>query len=195
MLLSFVGMSGCGKSFWSSKLEQELEYKAYCCDELIFNKIFAKQSTNPEKELANWLGEPDSPRYSSREKEYLEAENDVMLELLSNVTSPSIIDSTGSVIYLPSETLELLKKNTTVVLLDADEEHLNKLIQTYLSDPKPIIWESHYSASAENSFPSLLRHRRTQYQRLADVTLEFCTHRSKLKSSNEFIDEVSQHTR
>lgn len=35
MIISFIGMSGMGKSAWSSKLEKEKGFKRYCCDNFI----------------------------------------------------------------------------------------------------------------------------------------------------------------
>ena len=151
MIFSFIGMSGVGKSFWSNRLEKEKGYQKYSCDELIEKELSPEltllgyKGTNG---LSRWMGQPYDERYSANSRRYLELEAKVLGNSLKEIENSKnkniVVDTTGSVVYLPPELLRKLKQLTKVVYLETPEFVVKKMINLYLADPKPVIWGNLY---------------------------------------------------
>lgn len=205
MILSLIGMSNAGKSYWAKRLEVEQGYTRFCCDDLIARELQVRyphsRLTNVD-DLAIWMGMPYEVEYREREAAYLQAEETVLEEILENVESESaVIDTTGSVIYLPDHLLDRLRHISTVVYLSTSDDHLTQMIETFFSNPKPLVWgqvwnlesgESH-EASLMRCYPELLRWRRTRYEALADVTVAHERRRDLTYSTEDFLHDVLQH--
>ncbi|MGH7238463.1 MAG: hypothetical protein ACREHG_00195 [Candidatus Saccharimonadales bacterium] len=67
MIISLIGTSGVGKTYWSSRLEKEADYERICCDELIGKKLAEKVSelkfATDAQSIAKWRGLPYEPKY------------------------------------------------------------------------------------------------------------------------------------
>jgi len=193
-IYSFVGMSGVGKSHWSKKLA-ELGYDIYSIDDLIAQKLqklikkfsitndinYSKSNVG---DLAKWMGFPDDERYKQNSKKYLEMESKVVQSVLNKALKSkknTIIDTTGSVIYINKNVLKALKKSTNVVYFDSPASHLKSMFEEFKRNPKPIIWGNIYKPlRGEKEEKALLRcykelidFRIKHYERLADITIPY----------------------
>lgn len=183
MVLTFIGFSGCGKSHLAQLFASELGWKHFCCDSLI-EELLGPELDQSEaagtRRVAHWLGVPSSDGFLSRQSKYLAAEQQVMEEICREIShlgsdEQAIVDTTGSVIYMPQKILDSLRASSTLVYLripPADEE---RMYQQYILDPKPLVWLDAYSQNAgqslaqalKTSYPVLLHQRAKSYARWA----------------------------
>ena len=203
MHLSLIGMSGTGKSHWSSRLGQ-LGFKLFCCDELIARRLKRELSTANGKMLSmgEWMGFPYEARYGQREAQYLHYEVEVLSEILDFLEfDPAadqqniIIDTTGSVIYAGQALLKRLQRLTTMVYLDTPPQVQQKMRSAYVANPPPVLWRDKFSKSPgetdqqalARSYPELLAARTREYKNLAEVTLDYYLLRQKGFSVEDFL--------
>ncbi len=188
MIFSFIGMAGVGKSFWSNRLEKEKGYQKYSCDELIEKELSPELTLLGYKGvngLSHWMGQPYDERYSANSRRYLELEAKVLGNILREIENSKnkniVVDTTGSVVYLPPELLWKLKQLTKVVYLETPEFVVEKMINLYLVDPKPVIWGNLYKPlsgedkieTLKRCYPELLKYRINLYNKLADVKVDY----------------------
>jgi aspartokinase/homoserine dehydrogenase 1 len=194
--LSFIGMSNVGKSYWSEKLaslnysDEQKTFTQFSCDDLIEAKIKPELDAlgfQGIADMAKWMGHPHEDRFAAAEARYLELESQVLSEVLSfskpskDSSKGAIIDTTGSVIYLPENQLKQLKENSLVVYLKSPLDQIQNMIQQFFEHPKPIVWGDAFNKSTDQnntqalqvSYPKLLEYRLKEYEKLADVTLEY----------------------
>jgi shikimate kinase len=203
MILSFIGMSGSGKSHWSKKL-QEKGFKRFCCDDLIEEKLrdeFKRIGFSGIQDVAKWMGQPFDPQHKRSSKKYLQFENEVLKEILdqieNNVHKDVVIDTTGSVIYTGKDRLERLIQQTKIIYFDTPDSVKTTMYKLYLKDPKPVIWGRKFKISKDesqmealaNCYPQLLAYRSKKYQNLAHKTLAYRILRDK-NFSTEMLLEV-----
>jgi shikimate kinase len=183
--LSLIGMSGSGKSHWAKNLNA-LGCPTVCCDDQIEARlapILKKGGYQGINGVAAWMGWPDSPTYAEREAEYLREEIAALDELLTALEKDPrremVIDTTGSVICTGNHILHRLRKLTTVVYLAASDEEVALLIERYLRDPKPVLWQGVFQRrpgetpqhTVVRCYPLLIAARRRSYEALAHITL------------------------
>lgn len=196
-IITLIGMSGSGKSYWSKKLETQGFFRV-CIDDEIEKKlapVLAKNGYRGIRDVAKWLGEPYEPQFKRNQKEYLRYEQEVMEEVIAQTLNPRgfkifssniVIDTTGSVIYTGKKVCGMLRKQSTVVYLDTPREVQDAMLKLYLDDPKPVLWGNQFNRRAgENAkdalarfYPKLLAWRSRQYKKYADVTLDYYKLRS-----------------
>jgi shikimate kinase len=179
--LALVGMSGAGKSFWARHLAL-LGYRATSCDDRIeaaLAPVLQAGNFQGIHGVAAWMGWPDRETYAERESRYLAEENAVLDEALTglekNPASELILDTTGSVIYCGNHLLHRLRKQMTVVYLEASAAERELLVRRYLEDPKPVLWRGAFQAKAGESsndtvsrcYPMLAEARRRSYETLS----------------------------
>jgi shikimate kinase len=183
--LSLIGMSGSGKSHWTQKLGA-LGFPTVSCDDQIESRlapVLQAGGFSGINGVAAWMGWPDSPTYAEREAQYLAEEIAVLDEVLSGLEKDPkrdlILDTTGSVIATGNHTLHRLRRQTTVVYLAASEDEVHLLVQRYLSDPKPVLWQGAFQSlrgelprqTVVRCYPHLIAARCHSYEALAHVTL------------------------
>ena len=86
MRITLIGMSGCGKTYWSKAFARQ-GFKLLCCDDLISEKL-RSVLTRPDGsvlDLGHWMGFPYESRYENRERKYLELETAVLQEILTDL--------------------------------------------------------------------------------------------------------------
>ncbi len=187
--LCLIGMSGVGKSFWAEKFHAK-DYQVVSCDQLICEHILQKIDSNEKiiSCLGTWLGFPWQAGFNQREAIYLDLENEYMFDLSSKISElPTLLDSTGSLIYCSSKTLHQVKSNFLVIYLKLSSEQTEKIISSYSSNPRPILWNNHFpkeldtptALEIKQQLKLLINERETRYQDLADLTilneeLQFC---------------------
>lgn len=201
--LCLIGMSNCGKSHWASRLHNDLEFKLVCVDDHI-EKQLANQLSHAGyvgiDGLAAWMGFPSDNTFASRQAEYLNAEEQITAAAADTppASGNSVIDTTGSVVYLSSNTREKLCSNCLVIHLEASDDLLTEMIDNYFLTPKPVVWGDTFnrmeSESPEDAlrrcYPTLLRERRERYAKMAHVTVPAATSLSRKLNVHGFVDEV-----
>lgn len=203
--LALIGMSGAGKSYWSHKLET-LGYQRIGCDDRIAERLQAQldASGSSTRRMADWMGLPFDPGYAEAERQYMDCEVAVTEELCEHLEhtpaeQPVVIDTTGSVVYVGDALLRRLKSLATLVYLSTPPESSEQLYETFLNDPKPMIWQGRFSphagesneATLARSLPELLESRRRDYSALADRHLDSQTLRRPGLEAQDFLRLLS----
>ena len=179
--LCLIGMSGVGKSFWAERFKS-IGYTSVSCDQLICEEIIKKIEgyDNIINCLGTWLGFPWEEGFAERESKYLNLENKFMAEFAkSPYSSPTLLDSTGSLIYCSKETIEELEKEFILVYLKSSAQQVRDLIQNYCKSPRPILWNKTFPSEIKNPTPrqleenltKLINQRQKLYQAISDVTI------------------------
>ena len=205
--LSLIGMSGAGKSYWSKKMEEK-GFRWYNCDEMIAERLGPELPGIGKStlKLAKWMGQPFSEGYIEAEKLYLELEEAVVeqicyeLEKATDINSPVVVDTTGSLIYLQKKLLNRLRALTKMVHLRLPEEKHEQLFENFINDPKPVIWEGKFKPrngeTSQNAlrrcYKELLSYRNERYSLIADYVLDFSFHHSPNREVDELLDMMER---
>jgi shikimate kinase len=128
------------------------------------------------------MGMPWTDGHFEREAAYLALEADLTAVALERATGPErhVIDTTGSVVHLPSSLQQRLHALATVVYLDAGPDAAAALLARYLREPKPVIWGDAWAprggeapeATLARCYPELLARRDRLYRALAHHVLD-----------------------
>jgi shikimate kinase len=203
-ILCLIGMSGSGKTFWSKRLAQA-GYRVISCDGRIEQKLRTDLDLGGQRgieSVAAWMGWPDSATYREREKKYLECETTVMKEILAELEIAGdekiVVDSTGSVVYTGDEICQRLRQLATVIYLEASPAEQAMLIDRYLKDPKPVLWEEHFVPkagekgrdTAARCYPKLIEYRGARYETYAHHILPVAALSDPETSSQDFLDLI-----
>jgi len=174
--LAFVGMSNGGKSYRSRILHQEAGFLWYHVDEEIQKALgFADMN-----EISRWLGYPSDEQYPVRERQYLELEDRFTRNASMQTNGRNLVfDTTGSVVHLTPDTLEVLRRNCLIVHLDVGESSLRQMTGRFFANPKPVAWCGYYEerpgdsteSALRRSYPTLLSERLKKYRALAHITI------------------------
>jgi len=100
--LCFIGMSNIGKSYSSELLRDKFNFNYYEVDGEIQKVIGASGMTD----ASSWMGYPYEDKYAANEKSYLDLEVEKTGLDLTRVSGNLVMDTTGSVIYLPESTFK-----------------------------------------------------------------------------------------
>lgn len=188
-VLSLVGMSGVGKSHWASRLETRGWVRLGCDDAIareLSSLVELRADEEPVHALGRWMGMPWTPGHRERERAYLELEARVTSDALSRAVELShagrdvVVDCTGSVVYLPREVRDELRRTTEVVHLRVPDARHAAMLARYLAEPKPVVWDGLFAAQEGESetdalarlYPALLALREQRYAALAHRSLD-----------------------
>lgn len=191
LVLAFVGMSNCGKSWSARRLASEQGWEHLDCDSEIkkaLNPIleaggFTGPGIKDTEALAAWMGQPGDRDFREREKEYLELEEYKMREILAEVRGENqakntVVDTTGSVVHLAADIREELGQRATVVLFDITPDMEAEMYESYIAQPKPVVWGPSFDGvrvgesraeARQRCYPNLLAKRQKLYRQMADV--------------------------
>lgn len=187
LVLTLIGMSNIGKSYWSKRLE-ETGFKHIDCDGRIENKLrqrSAEIKNNGPAGLAEWMGYPYEERFKKTQAEYLNTEREVMMEIIDEleqgVTENIAIDTSGSFIYTGEAPQEGIRKNSLIVYIKAPKEMREKMFKKFIEHPKPVIWGKIYTKKENESemdalarcYPDLLDYRFKLYEECADISIPY----------------------
>jgi shikimate kinase len=212
-VLTFIGMSGVGKSYWAEKF-REIGYKTFNVDDLIqeklgdlINEVEADKNVKFEEtkvgDLAKWMGFPGDKRYPGNAKKYLKLETKITEAVLKQAIKSgqdTIIDTTGSVIYTDKKIQTLLRKHSKVVFFDTTKQNLKEMFEVFCKVPKPIIWGNIYKAkkgepedkTLARCYQELLNSRIKKYKKLAHIALPYkFTHTPNLDTA-KFIKKINK---
>lgn len=182
LAICFVGMSNCGKSHWSRVLQSDRSFHVLSVDEEI------ELAVEPELKalgysgiegLAGWMGFPSDERFSKNQATYLAHEETITAAARPISGSNSILDTTGSVVYLTEQTIARIRDDYLVVHLEASDDMLEVMTESYFETPKPVVWGDAYqpmdgetpNESLRRCYPWLLRERRERYDKMCHVTI------------------------
>jgi shikimate kinase len=198
--VSLVGMSGVGKSYLGKRAAAEAGFARVSCDEDIMGYLGFKDMDK----MAAWLGQPHSPGFKDRERQYLLLEELSLFTVLGRLKGNSfdrnlIIDATGSVVHTNPKVRERLGSLTTIVALVASEEHDETMYRQYLAEPKPVVWSDLWAprygedneAALVRCYPELSAYRRELYREMAHVCVPMKVSRG-FADSQEFLTYVQE---
>ena len=207
--LALIGMSGAGKSYWSSKLINQ-GFHSFCCDDLIEKKLeeFLWLPNGKKLSMAQWMGHPYEPQYIQAEQNYLEFEMEMMESICSFLREDVyqgknvVVDTTGSFIYTGETLIGCLKEITTIVYLKAQLGSIKTMYETFLRDPKPVLWQGRFNKQPQESnqeallrcYPELLRSRQREYERYADVVIDFETLHKRGFGVKGFLETIQKNS-
>lgn len=185
--LALIGMSGVGKSHWS-RLLAEAGWSHLDCDARIAQRLGEIVSPNPGESpvhaLGRWMGMPWSAGYAVAVKEYLRLEEEVTAaaldEALAKADGNTVLDTTGSVIYLSPALLAKLHASCRVVYLALPDDAIDAMLLRFLKEPKPLVWGDAWAPKAgekpDDALPRCYAHllagRAARYEKLAHVMLD-----------------------
>ncbi len=201
MIISLIGMSNSGKTYWSKKLEKEKNFKRFSCDDLIEEKLkkVLKGST-----MSEWMGQPYEDRYKKNSAIYLSLEIKTMNEILSYIEDNShkneniVVDTTGSVIYTDKKIMEMLKKHTKILYIDTPKKVKTEIMRLYFENPKPVFWGKSFNIQNGETNEEALRRcyhlflefRCKEYKKHADATINFYELRSPLFDAGMLLKKI-----
>lgn len=187
MILSLIGMSNAGKSYWSKLLEGD-GFKRFGVDDAIDEWLLTSYEIGSKK----W------------EEECLRRERETMQNILSQVENEDqhvVIDTPGSIIYLDPVVRDELQERSVMVYLEISPEAQAEMIERYFQYPKAVIWGEHFLPRAGETteqtirrcYPALLAWRTQRYRELADVVIPYHTHRNPAWTTDDFLNALLQH--
>ena len=172
--IAFVGMSNIGKSLRARQLELDKNFERVAVDEQILQFLNFKNFD----EISRWLGFPFDENFFAHQKKYLAAEKK-FTEKNYFPKKNFVLDTTGSVIYLPKTTIDFLKKNFLVVHFVLPKNFSTKILQNFFERPKPLIWgdifeffDAPKKKLLAKNYEKLLDFREKKYREIADFSIE-----------------------
>lgn len=173
--IAFVGMSNIGKSFTAKRFAKHFGYKLHEIDKLIWRKL----GHDTMEEFADWQGHPYEEGYAEREALSIEMETHATTSVIDKSKGASVLDTTGSIIYVDPALRRRIKEEFYVVHIKAEMSDLERLKWDYFDNPKPLIWGRQYKPKADLSdrenifecYPKLLMSRAKEYANMADATV------------------------
>lgn len=204
MIIGLVGMSGAGKSAWAERLAAA-GYTWLHCDALIAGRLRAEHDVGAGSvyDLGAWMGFPHEPRYAPRAALYLAHEGAVLGAIADDLaaapTENTIIDMTGSAIYVDPAVLARVQRLATVVYLSVSAAAQAQMLEQYLSNPRPVIWHGAFdqlpgeppAAALARCYPRLLADRDRRYRAFSRVTLAESQHRDPTIEVDTFLQAVN----
>jgi shikimate kinase len=190
MRIALIGMSGSGKSFWSSVLSRR-GFQAFGCDDDIGRRLIETgEISDPSIDsLGRWMGFPFDSGFAQREGRYLALEYAVMDELLTDLetrcadetATPIVIDTTGSVIYTGETMMQRLRRQSVVIYLSLPLAHRKALRRAYQKNPRPVVWQQHFRKRSgekdldalKRCYDDLLESRELLYRQYAHLEIEW----------------------
>ena len=156
--------------------------------------------------MAEWMGHPYEPQYIQAEQNYLEFEVEMMESICSFLREDGyqdknvVVDTTGSLIYTGETLIGCLREITTIVYLKAQLGSIKAMYETFLRDPKPVLWQGRFNKQPQESnqeallrcYPELLRSRQREYERYADVVIDFETLRKRGFGVKGFLETIQK---
>lgn len=179
--VTFIGMSGVGKSYTSQQLE-DWGWNSYSCDYLIgteyldvamketlsFEETLGKDNMEFLSSFVGKLGDPGRDglaleEFQKRQKMYYDAECQSLKDMpaaLEQASGNFVCDSSGSLCEVEDESiLEVVGASTVVVYLKVKQEAHAEILERAFKYPKPLFFP-----------PDFLNERLERYKQKFDLT-------------------------
>lgn len=202
MIISLIGMSGVGKTYWSKKLEK-IGWIRFSVDDLIEKKLEKELKSSGFAgiaDVAKWMEQPFEKHYSQRSQIYLQFEKESMENIFEKIKRISdnknvVIDTTGSVIYTGIKIMLTLSRLSKIINLSIPKSVQEKMYQLYLEEPKPVIWGDVFKKTDGESdlealslyYPKLLQYRLRLYKKYTHIELNYFELRRHGFTVNDFL--------
>ena len=186
LVLSLIGMSNIGKTYWAEKFKKIGFYHAHC-DNLIEEKLrdakIISKNIQGINRIAKWMGYPYEARFKEAQIKYLGFEKEslmgIMEKLDKGALGNTIIDTTGSVIYTGSKVYKKLRAKSLIVYIKETEEMRKRMFENFIKIPKPVIWGNIYKKRKNENkeealarcYRKLLEYRAKLYEKYADIII------------------------
>jgi len=205
LILSLIGMSNIGKTYWSKKL-QDIGFRPINCDDLIETKlvpILKEFGYSGINDVSRWMGQPYDDRFIANQQKYLSLEKEAMKNIFIQIENEKkeniVVDTTGSVIHTGKDICANLTRCSLVVYIKATKNIKEEMFQQYIKEPKPVVFGDVFnlkknekaSDALERSYRKLLDIRSALYTEYADVIIL----REIIKKNmniNQFISLIKQ---
>jgi shikimate kinase len=199
-------MSGIGKSYWSRQL-RAVGFAYFGCDSIINEKL-SKEIKPPIEnfeDLNRWFGSPAEDTYERCSARYLAIESLVLEEIIAVLSADKtiaqkdvVIDTSGSAVYVNPVIWDQFRQQVRVVHLRMPEDP-SSLLENFLKDPRPLIWNGLFQPKPGESitetyrrcYPLLLQQREQLYERYSAIQLAYCSHRQPQLTPERFLGLVS----
>ncbi|MAT43635.1 MAG: hypothetical protein CL609_14955 [Anaerolineaceae bacterium] len=204
MIITLMGMSGTGKSYWSQKMGT-VGFKRYGCDDMISERLLKKLNIENKDtfEMHAWVGFPYEDTHAERAELYFETEIEVMQEIVDLLSKTDhktniVIDTSGSAIYTPPSLMEKLGHLSKMIYLAVTPEMINTMLNKYLQKPVAVLWNGMFeqregetiSESFARCYPKLLSSREELYQKYSHQIIGPEIHRSASLTVQSFIEAI-----
>lgn len=205
LILSLIGMSNIGKTYWSKKLH-DIGFKHINCDDLIEAKlapILKEHGYSGIEDVSRWMGRPYDDRFSANQQKYLSLEKETMENIFAQIKNRkmqnTVINTTGSVVHTSRNICVRLKQCSLVVYIEATENMKEKMFNQYIKEPKPVVFGDVFDPKENETvmqtlkrcYRRLLNLRSALYAEYADVIIP----RGAIEESmdvNQFISLIKQ---
>ena len=208
MNLTLIGMTGCGKSYWSRELERKCGFKRYCCDDLIEERLASQvrgrgieavrqmDGKTPRRSILRTTGAVPHPRRQGDGIDYTLSPH---TDSEPARTVGTVIDTTGSIVYVDPSPFPELRELSKVVYFETPPEALEELYRRFLRRQKPIVWgdmfeqresETLHEATAR-CYRELLYFRVEQYAKHAEITIPYHVYSDRSHRVHTLLEFVS----
>lgn len=209
MIITLIGTSGVGKSYWSSQLEQEAGFKRISCDEIIGQRLSEKLKhlgvKTDLKSIAEWRGLPYERRYKSNAAFQIQDEQEVMGRVCNELVDMQskheniVVDTAGSFVYIDPAVSAKLKSLSTMVYFVAGEAQVKDLYNDEVIFNRPLVWGDAYKPLPDESteqamrrcFADVVTWRADQYAKWADISINYEILRNELKTADDLLKLLS----
>lgn len=205
MILTLIGMSGVGKSFWAAKFAAQ-GFLIIDCDALLATKLqsLVGQIGTSLEQIGRWMGLPYQADFRQRELLYLACEMLILRDVIAQAKAYAahqtdcLIDTGGSIIYADPALLQRLRQYSTLIYLRIPQSQHQRMLSRYLEQPRPLIWNGLFEQGANESlaaafgrsYAQLLRYREQQYEKWSDVVLEYDYYREATLTVAQLVEDV-----
>lgn len=205
MILTLIGMSGAGKTYWAMRLAAR-GFACFDCDALLCARV-AAASGRPVAtltEAGRWMGLPYEEGFRRREALYLACEAEVLRDVAARAAlcaydrADCVIDTGGSAIYADAAIFERIRRCSLVVYLAVPASRHQRMASAYLANPLPLIWSGLFNQEPGESlneaflrcYSRLVAHREQLYEQYSDVRLAYSYHRRPGLTCEGFLHSI-----
>lgn len=205
MILTLIGMSGAGKTFWATRLAEH-GFTCFHCDDLLAEKLHSPGGPvgSSAVDIGRWMGLPHEPGFQQREAVFLEYEAVVIREVVERAAICAdngincVIDTGGSAIYAGGEIFRQIRSFATIIYLTIPAAVHHEMLMTYLAHPLPLIWNGIFSQQSSESldeafarcYSQLIWHREQLYDLYSDVKLAYSYYRQPALTADRFLHHI-----
>lgn len=204
LILTMIGMSNIGKTFWSKKLRSH-NFHHINCDAILETMLEPELKALGYRglaDMAKWMGHPYEEHFKKNEKKLTGLESLIFQKIINDLEKPlsnTAVDTPGSFIYAGEKICDLYKEKSLIIYLEATSEMKEKMFENFIKNPKPITWMNSFNKRENESdfkalkrcYPELLAYRSRHYEKYTDITIPY-PKLNKNFSAEKFLELIEQ---